>query len=297
MAHPARSRPHLRKKMTVEHPDIAAQWDHDANAMHPDDLTMGSETRVGWVCPKGHRWQASPAARVYRGNTCPECSPRAMRGTAPRRALPATPAPGESLAEVNPVLAAQWAVDLNPVTPADVRPKSPYVAWWVCAKCKETREAKVTSATPLCPACSPAVDPVLCPDCGTFREHTIDKAGRHLWHCDTCVRQRRIRAREGADALRHLRDIGTPIPEMAKAFGATVTAVKTWLRVRKVPQKVVPSIDIAAGMARTYLRDNPKPDADTWRAYWRDEVVIQLPRKNAFRATTHVVDDGHATNG
>ena len=55
------------------YPDIAKQWDYERNApLTPQDVTPGSQKKVGWICSQGHRWDAVIYSRKKAG--CPICA-------------------------------------------------------------------------------------------------------------------------------------------------------------------------------------------------------------------------------
>lgn len=84
------------------YPDIAAQWDEEKNgALHPSNVTAGSNRRVWWRCEKGHSYRAVIAQRVQRGDGCPYC--------ANRKVLPGF----NDLATAAPLVAKQWHETLN----------------------------------------------------------------------------------------------------------------------------------------------------------------------------------------
>ena len=65
----------MKGSLAETRPDLALQWDHEANGdLTPYDVTAGSKKRVGWICPKGHRWKAVVYSRKKAG--CPYCSGR-----------------------------------------------------------------------------------------------------------------------------------------------------------------------------------------------------------------------------
>ena len=105
--------------LAVKRPDLAAQWlrGPDANpALTPSDVTAGSGKKPWWRCLDcGHVWKAAICDRVT-GSGCRSCGIKA--GASKRSA----PKPGQSLAEKNPVLAAQWHATRNGhFTPNDVK--------------------------------------------------------------------------------------------------------------------------------------------------------------------------------
>ena len=105
------------------YPDIAAQWDEEKNgALHPSNVTAGSNRRVWWRCEKGHSYRAVIAQRVQRGGGCPYC--------ANRKVLPGF----NDLATAAPLVAKQWHETLNgALTPEMVTAGSQKKAWWRCS--------------------------------------------------------------------------------------------------------------------------------------------------------------------
>jgi hypothetical protein len=68
----------ISKKLTLmdKFPEIAKEWDYSKNdGMSPDSISYGANYKVGWICPKGHRYEAWISDRTGRRKTgCPECS-------------------------------------------------------------------------------------------------------------------------------------------------------------------------------------------------------------------------------
>ena len=55
-------------------PDIAAEWHPNKNGeLKPSELTIGSHTKVWWLCPNGHEWKATPNKRCSSNRGCPYC--------------------------------------------------------------------------------------------------------------------------------------------------------------------------------------------------------------------------------
>jgi hypothetical protein len=55
-------------------PDLAAQWHFERNpGIGPSGFTIGSSTKVWWVCESGHEWSAQIANR-NQGRGCPKCA-------------------------------------------------------------------------------------------------------------------------------------------------------------------------------------------------------------------------------
>jgi hypothetical protein len=65
----AAKRPLQNASLAESHPNLASQavgWD-------PAEYSRGSDRKMPWQCPYGHRWEASISSRVG-GNGCPFCS-------------------------------------------------------------------------------------------------------------------------------------------------------------------------------------------------------------------------------
>lgn len=89
--------------MLALQPDLAAQFDHTANAPDtPRTLTRNSRKRVTWRCPNGpdHQWRTAVANRALHGHGCPFCAGNQVSIT-------------NSLATTCPQAAAQLNPDLN----------------------------------------------------------------------------------------------------------------------------------------------------------------------------------------
>lgn len=53
-------------------PDLRDQWD-PANEIDMREVSVGSNTRVKWICKYGHKWEATIGNRAGRGSGCPYC--------------------------------------------------------------------------------------------------------------------------------------------------------------------------------------------------------------------------------
>lgn len=113
-------------------PEVAAEWHPALNGdLTPYDVRVGCNAEVWWLCSTcGNEWSNKVYKRGVAGRGCPPC------GVARRAQARARPAPGESLAEAAPGIAAEWHSTLNGVlTPDHVRVGSGKLAWWMCAQC------------------------------------------------------------------------------------------------------------------------------------------------------------------
>lgn len=60
-----------------QRPDLLKEWDYEKNSSicTPDDITIGSNTRVHWTCSTcGYEWCTSPYNRIHNGSGCRRCS-------------------------------------------------------------------------------------------------------------------------------------------------------------------------------------------------------------------------------
>lgn len=71
-----------RLMLDVAYPDIAAEWDYEANApLRPSAVYPTSSKKRAWVCPVcGHKWLAKVSSRTLSGNGCPRCAQLAKAG-------------------------------------------------------------------------------------------------------------------------------------------------------------------------------------------------------------------------
>ena len=107
--------------MPITDPLLLRQWHPLRNGdLSPGAVRPGSHKKVWWRCGRGHRWQASVAARTA-GEGCPVCAGKVV-------------VPGENdLATLFPQVAAQWHPTLNgPLTPNQVTAGSRKTVWWQC---------------------------------------------------------------------------------------------------------------------------------------------------------------------
>ena len=103
-------------------PELAEQWHPTKNGnLTPNDVTLGSNKKVWWVCEKGHEWEALICSRTNK-NGCPYCA--GQRACA-----------DNCLQVLNPELAEQWHPTKNgDLTPNNVMPSSNKKVWWICDK-------------------------------------------------------------------------------------------------------------------------------------------------------------------
>lgn len=128
-------------------PQVAAQWHPVKNLpLTPRSVTAFSNRRAWWQCEKGHEWQAQVSSRSSGGVGCPYCSGRKVL------------AGFNDLATLYPVIAAQWAEDLNGgLTARMVTAGSAKKVWWRCGDghvWKAVISSRAGKRKHGCPVCS-----------------------------------------------------------------------------------------------------------------------------------------------
>lgn len=103
-------------------PELAKEWHPTENGeLTPFDVTYGSHTKAWWLCPKGHKYDATISNR-RRGRGCPYCAGRKV-------------SIDNCLATVNPKVTKEWHPAKNGnITPYDVTAGTDKKFWWLCSK-------------------------------------------------------------------------------------------------------------------------------------------------------------------
>ncbi|MBR6935778.1 MAG: zinc-ribbon domain-containing protein [Clostridia bacterium] len=125
-------------------PDLAAQWDYEANApLTPHDVTVGSNKKAAWICSKGHKWNAIIYARSECG--CPFCSgKKAVAGET-------------DFGTIYPDLLKEWNWEDNTgIDPGNYTFGSHKKVSWKCSKCGYVWNAEIKTRTSGCgcPRCA-----------------------------------------------------------------------------------------------------------------------------------------------
>ena len=86
------------------HPEMLKEWDYEKNDkldIKPDEMLVGSQIKVNWICNKGHRYERSIYDRLNGRGHCPYCSNRkVLKGY-------------NDLATTNPELLKEWNYEKN----------------------------------------------------------------------------------------------------------------------------------------------------------------------------------------
>lgn len=148
----ALAKPKPGRSLAEINPELAAQWHPTLNGdLTPSMVAAKSGKRAWWLCPScGNEWDATIGSRAD-GSGCKACATEAA-------ALAySTPKVGQSLAECDSEIAAQWHPTRNgDRTAADVTVSSGRKAWWLCARGHEW-EAMISNRSTKargCPQCT-----------------------------------------------------------------------------------------------------------------------------------------------
>lgn len=122
-------------------PKLAKFWDHNKNKEKPENVAWQTSKRFWFICNEGHEF-SSKLNNISNGKWCPFCSGQKVGY-------------GNSLADLNPVLASQWNTVRNLKRASDYRPNSNKKVWWICDKGHEW-EANINSRNSGsgCPYCA-----------------------------------------------------------------------------------------------------------------------------------------------
>jgi len=143
--------------LKTKEPELVKEWDYDNNVISPEDVTVGSNKKVAWVCSVcGNRWKAIVNDRAGIGRRgCPACSKKKRVKSFLKNWIK----PGENdLASQYPELLSEWDYEKNTeFSPETITAGSNYRAWWKCSTCGNTWRAavhnRVTNKSG-CPTCT-----------------------------------------------------------------------------------------------------------------------------------------------
>lgn len=109
-----------RGSFADHHPELINEWDFNKNTIKPNEVSFSSKTKVWWICPNGHSYEASIDQRNT-GNGCPYCSNhKLLKGY-------------NDFATIHPELISEWHPTKNGNSqPNDFLAGSHIKAWWLC---------------------------------------------------------------------------------------------------------------------------------------------------------------------
>ena len=123
------------------YPEIAKEWDYEKNnILTPTDIIVNSSKEYWWKCMTcGYSWKA-PLNRRVNGAGCTICKHK--EGIIKRTSNLISK--GNSLAQLNPKLSAEWNYERNlPLTPDVVTSKSGKKVWWKCNTCNHEWQVSI----------------------------------------------------------------------------------------------------------------------------------------------------------
>ena len=101
--------------------ELMKEYDYDKNIEFDlNTLTLGSDRKVWWICPKGHSWQAGIGSRYRSGAGCPICANlQVLKGY-------------NDLESQCPRVAKEWNYEKNDFPPDEIVYVSNKKVWWIC---------------------------------------------------------------------------------------------------------------------------------------------------------------------
>lgn len=140
------------------YPHIATQLDPERNELTAEQIMPFTKAKLWWICSEdGTSFQRTPKD-MANSPRCPDCARRRLARNAAEAHL--RPAPGRSIAELRPELAAEWDQDANgELTPFDRGVWSKIPVHWRCPEghCftapPRRRLNSRTGAVSVCPHC------------------------------------------------------------------------------------------------------------------------------------------------
>ncbi|MBQ2711095.1 MAG: hypothetical protein IJF66_04020 [Clostridia bacterium] len=135
-----------KKEKSVASSSLINSWNHKKNgSLNPNNISIGSNKKVWWICDKGHEWMATVSSRSGKQKCgCPYC--------AGKRVIP-----GENdLETLFPNIAKEWDHQKNTKKPCLVMPNDNKKYFWICATCGKSFQSSPshrTSRNQGCPNC------------------------------------------------------------------------------------------------------------------------------------------------
>ena len=126
-------------------PELMKEWDFDLNVVDPEKIAPASSKKYHWICPLGHRYEATVASRTRLNTGCPYCANQKLL------------VGYNDFATVYPQLVSEWDYEKNKgKTPSDYIAGSETYIWWKCSKGHSwrtmisTRVGKGGTGCPIC---------------------------------------------------------------------------------------------------------------------------------------------------
>lgn len=125
---------------------LLEEWDYEKNGIiTPATIGCTSKSKIWWICPRNHSYDASIGSRTKQNSGCPYCSNnKLLKGF-------------NDLATLKPDLVKEWNHEKNKdLIPSDVLSGSTKKVWWICKYGHEWQDSidHRTSRNYGCPYCS-----------------------------------------------------------------------------------------------------------------------------------------------
>lgn len=119
-----------KKNFSVATTDLVNSWNYNKNGkIRPEQISLGSNKKVWWICNKGHEWQASVNSRYLQKCGCPICAGKKVLS-------------GENdLETLYPNIAKEWDNEKNTKKANQVRPMDNKNYWWICSQCGKSYQS------------------------------------------------------------------------------------------------------------------------------------------------------------
>lgn len=224
-------------KKISEDPNLLLQWDYKKNeemGLSPETVSLGSNKKVWWICPKGHSFDMRPTER-NRGYGCPYCSGhRAIKDE-------------NDLATTIPEALKYWDYEKNTISPDQVSHGSNKMVWWKCENGHSYEmqvHKRVSRSLGSCPICSghrtvsgvndfatcyPEIAKEWHPEKnGIITPNIISKKNgtKYWWKCHICGHEWQATPHDRAD--------GTGCPKCANRYHTSFFEQAVYFYVKKV---------------------------------------------------------------
>ncbi len=143
----------IENSLAKANPSYLAEWDYERNdslGIRPEYISVQSNTKVYWICNKGHKLHLSPSARFTSKGACGICSNKiVLKGY-------------NDIETVNPDILKYWDYTKNKIRPSEVVEKSSIKVYWKCLRNPEHGSwlasiVDFTSGKTHCPKCQHVV--------------------------------------------------------------------------------------------------------------------------------------------
>lgn len=98
------------------------EWDYTKNIIKPEEVSIGMDKKIWWLCDKGHSYEQRIYSHVGGKAGCPYCAgQRVLKGF-------------NDLATTHPNLSKEWDYEKNQISPNEVSKGCHKKVWWICEK-------------------------------------------------------------------------------------------------------------------------------------------------------------------